>query len=80
MALRMLTRNYKSVIPDTAVISNVGQDEVASHFESISTRNKQTVTSYGNRPPSTIKNSNRKLSRKIDKEKQNHSVFCRMKS
>ena len=71
VALRMLTRNYKSVIPDTAVISNVGQDEVASHFESISTRNEQTVTSYGNRPPSTIKNSNRKLSRKIDKEMQN---------
>ena len=71
VALRMLTRNYKSVIPDTAVISNVGQDEVASHFESTSTKLEHTVTNYGNRPPSETKNSNLKLSRKLDREIEN---------
>jgi hypothetical protein len=71
VALRMLINNYKSIIPDSSVISNVGQDDVASHFESISTKPEFTVTNYGNRAPSMTKNLSENLSRELDKEIQN---------
>jgi hypothetical protein len=71
VALRMLIKNYKSIIPDSSVISNVGQDDVASHFESISTKPEFTVTNYGNRAPSMTKNLSKNLSRELDKEIQN---------
>lgn len=71
VALRMLIGNYKSVIPDNSVISNVGLDEVASHFETTSTNPERAVTNYGNRLPSMTKNLNRKLSRELDKEIRN---------
>ena len=70
VALRMLIKNYKSIIPDTSVISNVGQDDVASHFESAKSKPEITVTNYGNRAPSMTKNLSTKLSKELNQEIQ----------
>ena len=68
IALRMLIDNYKSILPDCSVISNVGQDEVASHFKSNSLRTETTVTSYGDRAPAMTKCSSKKLTLELSKE------------
>ena len=68
VALRMLLKSYKSIIPDCSVISNIGQDEVASHFQVNPSKIETTVTSHGNRAPAMVKNVNRNLSAELSKE------------
>ena len=68
VALKMLVKNYKSILPDCSVISNIGQDDVASHFHLNSGRTETTVTSYGDRAPAMAKNFNKKLSVELSKE------------
>lgn len=68
VALRMLLENYKSIVPDCSVISNVGQDEVASHFEIISSKSETLVTTYGDRVPAMIRNLNDMSSKKLNKQ------------
>ena len=68
VALRMLVENYKSILPDCSVISNIGQDEVASHFQLNSLRTETTVTSSGDRAPAMTKNSSNKISVELSKE------------
>jgi hypothetical protein len=87
IALRMLIENYKSILPDCSVISNVGQDEVASHFKSNSIRIETTVTSYGDRAPAMTKSPSKKLTLELSKEIQSqiykmkfHHVLSPVKS
>jgi len=68
VALRMLLENYKSIVPDCSVISNVGQDDVASHFEIISSKSETLVTTYGDRAPTMIRNLNDMSSKKLSKQ------------
>ncbi len=68
VALRMLIESYKSIIPDSSVISNIGQDEVASHFQVKPSRIEISATSNENRAPATVKNLNRSLSTELNKE------------
>ncbi len=58
IALRMLIDKYHAIVPDCSVISNIGQDEVASHFEVNQLSNNVFVTTSGNRPPSLTQNLN----------------------
>jgi hypothetical protein len=87
IALRMLIENYKSILPDCSVISNVGQDEVASHFNSKSSRAETIVTTYGDRAPAMTKSSSKKLTLELSKEIQSqiykmkfHHVLSPVKS
>lgn len=68
VALKMLIENYKSVVPDYSVISNIGNDEVASHFELTTSRPEATVTTFGDQLPAKVKNLNRTLSSKLNEE------------
>ena len=68
VALRMLIQNYKSIIPDCSVISNVGQDRVASHFKLKQTTAETLVTKSGTQVPSTTKNSNDQLTRELNRQ------------
>ena len=68
VALRMLIEGYKSIVPDCSVISNVGQDEVASHFEVKSAKSETIVTKYGNRAPSMTKNLSPTQSKELSKQ------------
>lgn len=68
VALKMLIENYKSVVPDYSVISNIGNDEVASHFELTTSCSDALVTTYGDQSPAKLKNLNRTLSSKLNKE------------
>jgi hypothetical protein len=65
VALRMLVENYKSILPDCSVISNVGLDLVASHFQPKLPKTESVVTTYGVRAPALVKNVNKKQSSEL---------------
>jgi hypothetical protein len=68
IALVMLIENYKSLVPDNSVISNVGQDEVANHFENDPLNDNTIVTTSGNHRPSLTHCSDNRLVKELDKQ------------